>query len=74
MSQLRGSGKGLCFPTVRLRTRLQRCCSYAAFVQHGLEEFSAYLFYEVSKKSFLNETRGAKHESTAYKAALAGKP
>jgi hypothetical protein len=37
MSQLRCSWKGLCFPTVRLRTRLQRCYSYAAFVQHGLK-------------------------------------
>jgi hypothetical protein len=52
MSQLRCSGKGLCFPTVRLRTRLQRYCSYAAFVQHGLKEFSAYLFYEVTREKF----------------------
>jgi hypothetical protein len=43
----------------------KRCCSYAAFVQHGLKEFAAYLFYEVTREKFLNETRGAKHEGTA---------
>jgi hypothetical protein len=50
-----------------------KMCSYAAFVQHGLKEFSAYLFYEVTREKFLNETRGAKHESTVYKTASAGK-